>query len=80
MPQLHVRQPEFTQSTCGSFAKHCGRFQKTREIGDLKEIYKNELDKARFPHYAAYFQSKDLAKRTISDKILKKRNCLKKLV
>ena len=35
-------------------------------------IYKNELDKAFFAHDAAYFDSKDLTKRTLSDKVLKK--------
>ena len=34
-------------------------------------IYKNELDKACFQHDAAYSDSKDLAKRTQSDQILK---------
>ena len=37
----------------------------------FKHSYKNELDKACFAHDAAYSDSKDLAKRTISDKILK---------
>ena len=36
-------------------------------------MYRNELDKACFAHDAAYSDSKDLAKRTISDKILKDR-------
>ena len=38
----------------------------------MKYIFKNELDKVCLVHYAAYFDSKDLAKRTISDKILEK--------
>ena len=33
-------------------------------------IYRNELDKACFQHDAAYSKSKDLAKRTQSDKLL----------
>ena len=36
-------------------------------------IYINELDKAFFAHGSAYSDSKDLAKSTISDKILKDR-------
>ena len=36
-------------------------------------MYRNELDKACFAHDAAYSDSKGLAKRTISDKILKDR-------
>ena len=38
---------------------------------DANYIYKNELDKACFQHDAAYSDSKDLSKRTQSDKVLK---------
>ena len=48
--------------------------RKFRETGDLNYIYKNELDKACFAHDATYSDSKDLAKRSISDKILKDRD------
>ena len=41
--------------------------QKFRETGDLNYIYNNELDRACFAHGAAYSDSKDLAKLTISD-------------
>ena len=34
-------------------------------------IYRNELDKACFQHNMAYGKSKDLAKRTESDKVLR---------
>ena len=34
-------------------------------------IYRNELDKACFQHDMAYDKSKDLVKRTESDKVLK---------
>ena len=40
---------------------------------NLKNVYRNELDKTCFAHNAAYSVSKDLTKRTISDKILKDR-------
>ena len=36
-------------------------------------MYRNELDKSSFAHDAAYCDSKDLAKRTMLDKILKDR-------
>ena len=39
----------------------------------MNYIYKNQLDKAWFAHNAVYADSKDLAKKTISDKILKDR-------
>ena len=42
-------------------------------MGDLKHLYNNELHKACFAHDTTYPDSKDLAKRTISDKILKDR-------
>ena len=71
MPEIHLRQPQFTYSACGPFTKHEQRIQKLRETGDTNYIYKNELDKACFIHDAAYCDSKDLTKRTVADKILK---------
>ena len=71
IPELHTNQPIITYTACGSFTKHCERIQKFRETGNLKHLYRNELDKACFTHDAAYFAGKGLAKRTISDKILK---------
>ena len=73
MPELHLRQPGFAYSVCGAFTKHRERIQIFRKTGDLKHLYRNELDKACFDHDAAYSNSKDLAKRTIADKILKNR-------
>ena len=43
--------------------------KKTKETRNSKNIYRNELDKACFAHDATYSESKDLVKRTISDKI-----------
>ena len=71
MPEIHLRQPQFTYSACGPFTKHEQRIQKFRETGDTNYIYKNELDKACFVHDVAYSDSKDLTKRTVADKILK---------
>ena len=71
MPEKHLRQPQFTYSACGPFAKHKQRIQKFKKIGDTNSIYKNELDKACFAHDAAYSDSKDFTKRTIADKILR---------
>ena len=33
MPELHLKQPVFTYSACGPFAKHRERIQKFRETG-----------------------------------------------
>ena len=71
MPEMHLRQPQFTYSACGPFTKHKQRIQKFKETGDTNYIYKNELDKACFTHDAAYSDSKDLTKRTVADKILR---------
>ena len=71
MPEIHLRQPQFTYSACGPFTEHEQRIQKFRETGDTNYIYMNELDKACFTHDAAYSDSKDLTKRTVADKILK---------
>ena len=73
MPELHLKQPGFSYSACGPFTKHRETIQKFRESSNLKHLYRNELDKTCFAHNAAYFDSKSLTKRTISDKILKDR-------
>ena len=62
MPEIHLRQPQFTYSVCGPFTKHEQRIQKFKETGDTSYIYKNQLDKACFVHDAAYSDSKDLIK------------------
>ena len=71
MPEMHLRQPQFTYSACGPFTKHKPRIQNFKETGDTNYIYKNELNKACFAHDVAYSDSKDLAKRTVADKILR---------
>ena len=73
MPELHLKQPGFTCSACGPFTKHRVRIRKFRETFNSKHFYRNELDKTCFAHDAAYSDSKDLPKRTISNKILKDR-------
>ena len=73
MSKLHLKQPGFTSSVCGPFTKHRERIQNFREAGNLKHLYRNELDKVSCAHDTAYSGSKDLAKRTISDMILKYR-------
>ena len=73
MPEMHLRQPQFTYSACGPCTKYKQRIQKLKETGDTNYIYKNELDKACFTYDAAYSDSKDLTKRTAADKILKNR-------
>ena len=38
MPELHLKQPGFTYSVCGTFTKHLSRIQKFRETGNLKHL------------------------------------------
>ena len=45
MPELPLKQPEFTYSACGPFTKHSEKIQQFRETAHLKHLYKNELDK-----------------------------------
>ena len=71
MPEIHLRQPRFTYSACGAFTRNKQRIQKFMQTGDTNYIYKNELDKACFQYDIAYGKSKDLEKRTQSDKLLK---------
>ena len=71
MPEMHLKQPGFTYSACGPFTKNKERIEKFMQTGDTNFIYKNELDKACFQHDMAYGKSKDLIKRTQSDKVFK---------
>ena len=43
------------------------------QTGNKNFIFKNELDKACVQHDMAYGKSKDLTKRTQSDKVLRKK-------
>ena len=45
--------------------------QSNRNIGNVKHLFRNELDKACFSHDAAYTDSKNSAKTTISGKVLR---------
>ena len=70
MPEMHLRQPGFTYSACGPFTKN-KRLQKFKQTGNSRYNYKYELDKACFQHDMAYGDFKDLAKRTVADKVLR---------
>ena len=71
IPEIHLKQPGFTYSACGSFTKNKGRIEKFMQTGNTDFIYRNELDKACFQYDMAYGKSKDLTKGTQSDKVLK---------
>ena len=71
MPEMYLRQPGFTYSAFGPFTKHKERINKFMNTGDTRFIYRNDLDKTCFQHDSAYSESKDLVKRTQSDKVLR---------
>ena len=71
MPDMHIKQPQLTYSACGPFTKNKEIIQKFKETGDLRYIYRNELDKACFQHDMAYGDFKELAKRTAAVKVLR---------
>ena len=72
MPEMHLRQPGFTYSVLVvHLQKNKERIEKFMTTGNTDFIYKNELDKACFQHDMIYGKSKDLVKRTQSDKVLR---------
>ena len=71
MPEMHLKQPGFTYSACGTFTKSKERIEKFMQTRNKNFIYKNKLDKSCFQHDMAYGKTKDLVKRTQSDKVLK---------
>ena len=50
MPEMHLKQPEFTYKVCHPFTKTKERIQHFMQIGNTNYIYKNDLDKACFQH------------------------------
>ena len=71
-PEMFLKQLEFTNNTCETFIKNKKRIEKLKKkTGDMKHIYRNELDIARFQHDRAFGDFKNLTKRTASDNVLK---------
>ena len=70
MPEMHLKQQRFTYSACGPFTKNKERIEKFMKTGNTDFICRNDLDKACFQHDMAYGESKDLARRTQSEKFL----------
>ena len=68
---MYLKQPGFTYSACGPFTRNKERIGKFMQIGNTDFIYKNELAQACFQHDMVYGKSKDLTKRTQSDKVLR---------
>ena len=71
MPEMHLKQSGFTYSACGPFTRNKEKTEKFIQSGNTDFIYRNELHKACFQHDMAYGRSKNLVKRTQSDKVLR---------
>ena len=71
MLEMHFKQPGFIYSACGLFTRNIERTEKSMPTDNTDFIYRNELDKACFQDDIAYGKSKDLAKITQSDKVLR---------
>ena len=71
MPDTYLKQPGFTYSSCGLFTKNKERIEKFMKTGNTDFIYKNDLDKAYYQHDMAYGKSKDLTRRTQTEKVLR---------
>ena len=68
---INLRQPTFVYSACGPITRHKERIKEFKRTGDMRLIYRNELDKACFKHDAAYAKYKDVENRLISDQKLR---------
>ena len=71
MPEMHLRQPRFVYSACGSFTRHKERIKEFKRTGDTRYVYRNELDLACFQHDSAYADHKEFINRTEADKVLR---------
>ena len=71
MIELHLKQPGFTYSACGPFFRNKERIEDFMQTRNTNFIYRNELDKACFQHDMAYGKSKDLAKKTQLENVLR---------
>ena len=72
MPEAYLKDLKVgSYRAWGPFTKHKDRINKFIQTGDTNYIYKNELDKARFAHDAAYSEFKDMKTRTAADKTLR---------
>ena len=71
MPEMHLRQPRFVYSGCGSCTRRKERIKVFKRTGNINLLYRNALDKACLKHDAAYAKYKDVENRLIADDKLK---------
>ena len=48
MPEMHLKQPGFTYSACGTFTKNKERIEKFMQTGNTDIIYRNQLIRLAF--------------------------------
>ena len=70
MSEKHLKQPEFTYSSCSPFTKNKVTIKEFKETGNSTYIYQDELGKACVQLDTAYGEFKDLNRRTAADKVL----------
>ena len=70
IPKMHLTQPQFIYSVCGTFTRHKERIKKFKQTSDTRYIYRDDLDKACFQNDSVYADNKDLINRTKADKFL----------
>ena len=70
MPDIHLKQLEFTHNSCETCTKIKERIQNFKETGDSRYLYQNKLNKACFKHNIGYGNFKDYLEEKTSDKVL----------
>ena len=70
MPEMHIRQPGFTYSSCGPFTRNNKRIQRFKETGDSRYNYQSQLYKPCFHNDMAYGDFKNLHRKIAADKVL----------
>ena len=60
LDEIHLIQPAFAYSDCGSFTKNKEKYKNVKETGDSRYIYQNGLEKACFHHDVAHGDSRGL--------------------
>ena len=75
MLEMYLKEPSFTYSACSPFTKNKERIESLCKL-EIQILFTNiSLIKPVFCMIMAYGKSKDLVKRTQSDKVLRDKAC-----
>ena len=80
MPEMHLKQSGFGYTACGLFTRNKETNETFLQARHKEFIYGNDLHKACSQHDMVYGKSKDLTKRTQSDKVLREKNLRLRLI